>query len=82
VAVLSRVHSTVDGKPAKVVLESRFEDTEEARAFASEHGWESARPGAWAKAMQLSMPLRDAQKALASVLRMDPAIVGLTGRRG
>lgn len=64
------------GQPFNVGVGVQFRETEAARCFAAERGWDAARPGAWASECRLDMPLSAAIGRCADTLRMDVAAVG------
>lgn len=64
------------GQPLNVGVGRQFQETEAARAFAAERGWDPRREEAWACECRLPMPLSAAIRRYADTLRLDVAAAG------
>jgi hypothetical protein len=64
------------GAPHNVGVGGGFRETEAARRFAAERGWDPTREEAWASECRLAMPLSAAIRRCADTLRLDVAAMG------
>jgi hypothetical protein len=68
------------GRPRSATLRLLLQETEEARRFAAERGWDGGLPEAWAGEMPSSLGLLPALSALGPLIRSDAAVAGWGGR--
>jgi len=80
--VLTVLYAWGYGHSRPSILRMQFPETEEARRFAAERGWDRRQPGAWAGEQPFAVGLHAALRTVEPLLRTDQCVAGWGGKLG